>query len=83
MYACISFSDTIFTEMINMPVSDAKLKANKKYRKKFKYLQARVSEEEKMAICNHAKTMSESLNTFIRRAIAETMERDKKKHITE
>ena len=62
-----------------MSVSDAKLKANKKYRQKFEYLQARVSEEEKEAVINHAKAMDESLNSFIRRAIAETMERDQGK----
>ena len=59
-----------------MPVSDAKLKANKKYRDKFVYLQARVSEEEKEAISNHAAAMGESLNAFIRRAISEAMVRD-------
>ena len=60
-----------------MAQTEAQLRAAKKYRKKFEYLQARVSEEEKMAICDHAKAMEESLNAFMRRAIAETMERDK------
>ena len=41
------------------------------------YLQARVSPEEKLAIAEHVNTTNESLSDFIRRAITETMERDK------
>lgn len=59
-----------------MSQTEAQLRAAKKYRKKFEYLQARVSEEEKEAVMNHAKTMGESLNSFMRRAIAEAIERD-------
>lgn len=60
-----------------MPISDAKLKANKKYRQKYEYLQARVTPEEKEAVVAHTETTQESLNDFMRRAFAETMERDK------
>lgn len=59
-----------------MAQTEAQLRAAKKYRKKFEYLQARVSEEEKEAISNHATVMGESLNAFIRRAISEAMEHD-------
>lgn len=61
-----------------MALTEAKQRANKKYRQKFEYLQARVPAEEKDAICSHAEEMGESLNAFMRRAIAETMERDNK-----
>ena len=40
-------------------------------------LQARVSPEEKLAIAEHVNATNESLSDFIRRAIKETMERDK------
>jgi uncharacterized protein (DUF1778 family) len=59
-----------------MPMSEAKVKANKKYREKFEYIQARVPAEEKEKIRQHAESRGESLNDFMRRAFAETMERD-------
>ena len=61
-----------------MAKTDAQVKADKKYRAKQEYLQARVSPEEKAAIIIHAQHTGESLNTFMRRAFTETMERDKK-----
>ena len=61
-----------------MSVSESKLRANKKYKDKFVYLQTRLSVEEREAITEHAAAMGESVNTFIRRAAAEAMERDKK-----
>lgn len=59
-----------------MVQTEAQLRASKKYRQKFEYLQARISSEEKEAIIKHTEAMGESLNSFIRRAVAETMERD-------
>lgn len=59
-----------------MAKTDAQVKADKKYRAKQEFLQARVSPDEKMAIITHTKTTGESLNNFMRRAFAETMERD-------
>lgn len=59
-----------------MAQTEAQLKASKKYRGKFEYLQARVPAEEKELICKHAEARGESLNSFMRRAFAETMERD-------
>lgn len=59
-----------------MAASEAQLRANKKYQQKFEKLQIRVSHEEKAAAEKHAQLTGESVNTFVRRAIAETMERD-------
>lgn len=59
-----------------MALTASKSKANQKYRDKFEYITTRVSAEEKQAICEHAEALGESLNTFMRRAAAEVMERD-------
>jgi uncharacterized protein (DUF1778 family) len=61
-----------------MPTSEAQIRANKKYQKKFDKVQIRVSHDEKTLIDAHAESMGESTNAFVRRAIAETMERDAK-----
>ena len=58
--------------------SDAQLKANKKYHDKFDDLRIRVPAGEKAIIDRHAQSMGESTNAFVRRAIAEAMEREKK-----
>lgn len=60
-----------------MAKTDAQLKADKKYRAKQEFLQARVSPEEKEAIILHTQNTGESLNVFMRRAFTETMDRDK------
>jgi predicted HicB family RNase H-like nuclease len=59
-----------------MAQTEAQLRASKKYHQKYVYLQARVSPEEKEAVTAHAAAIGESLNTFMHRAFAETMERD-------
>lgn len=59
-----------------MAQTDAQIRASRKYREKFEYLQARVPADEKEVIVMHAEKMGESLNAFMRRAFAETMERD-------
>ena len=59
-----------------MAASESRLKANKKYHEKFDNLQIRVPMGEKEIIANHAANRQESLNSFIRRAIYETIERD-------
>ena len=61
-----------------MPLSEAKSKANKKYREKFEFLQTRLPAEEKAIVTAHAEAIGESLNSFVRRAIAEAIERDRK-----
>jgi len=60
-----------------MPISEARARATKKYQDKFERIQIRVSPEEKAAIEAYAEEIGESVNSFVRRAIAETMEREK------
>ena len=60
-----------------MAQTDAQLRASKKYHQRYEYLQARVTPAEKETVTTHAESMGESLNAFMRRAFAETMERDK------
>lgn len=62
-----------------MAVSEAQLKAAKKYQQKFDKVQIRVPHEEKDMIDAHAASQGESVNSFVRRAISETIERDKAK----
>jgi hypothetical protein len=62
-----------------MAQTEAQLRASRKYHEKFDKLQIRVPGGEKEAIDAHAAEMGESTNSFVRRAIAETMERDKLK----
>lgn len=63
--------------MVNLAKTDAQVKADKKYRAKQEFLQARVSPGEKEAIIAHTRNTGESLNNFMRRAFTETIERDK------
>ena len=60
-----------------MTVSRAQLKANKKYDNKFDKVLIRVPLGEKELITAHAEERGESVNSFVRRAISETIERDK------
>ena len=62
-----------------MAVSKAQLKANKKYDNKFDKVLIRVPSGEKEMIAAHAEEQGESVNTFVRRAIFEAIERDKVK----
>lgn len=61
-----------------MAQTEAQLRATKKYHSKFDRLQIRVTPEEKEAIEAYAEEINESVNSFVRRAVAETMEREKK-----
>lgn len=60
-----------------MAVSESQLRASKKYHAKFDRIYIRVSPEEKEDIEAHAAEIGESVNTFVRRAIAETMEKER------
>lgn len=62
-----------------MATSEAQLKASKKYHDKFEKLQIRVTPEEKAAVEQHASQTNESVNSFVRRAITETIAREAKK----
>lgn len=59
--------------------TEAQLKANKKYHDKFDMIRIRVPSGEKQVVETHASEMGESVNAFVRRAIAEAIERDKHK----
>lgn len=62
-----------------MALPESKLKANQKYRGKFVYLQTRTTEEYRSEIYEHLEKTGESMNSFVLRAIAETIERDSAK----
>lgn len=59
-----------------MAQTEAQLRASKKYHEKFDNVQIRVPAGEKEVIAKHAAKKGESLNSFVRRAIIETMDRD-------
>ena len=63
-----------------MASTEAQLRASKKYHAKFERLYIRITPEQKEAIESHAEKMGESVNTFVQRAIVETIERDNKNH---
>ena len=62
-----------------MAASNAQQKANQKYREKFVYLQARTTADHRNTIYEHIGKTGESLNSFILRAIEETITRDNNK----
>lgn len=64
-----------------MPQTEAQLRASKKYHAKFEVVQIRVPMGEKAEIVLHAEKHKESLNAFVRRAINETMARDKENKV--
>lgn len=58
--------------------TEARKKANEKYNAKaYEEIKVRVYKGEKEKIKAHAEAQSESVNGFIKRAIDETMERDR------
>ena len=60
-----------------MPASKAQQKAVSRYMKEnYDVYQVRMPKGRKGAIKAHAEAQGESVNSFINRAIAETMERD-------
>lgn len=59
--------------------SDAQKKANKKYHDKLEMISIRVPKGEPELFKSHAESQGESLATFIRRAVKETIENDNKK----
>lgn len=60
--------------------SEAQIKASLKYMKeKLDDVRFRVPKGQRAVIQEHAKKMGESTNAFIKRAVAETMERDNNK----
>ena len=61
-----------------MALSEARIRATKKYHDKFERIQIRVSPEEKESIEAYAEEIGESVNSFVRRAIDLAMEQDQK-----
>lgn len=63
-----------------MPVSDSQRRATEKWNKdKVDSLHLRVKKGMREVLQEHAEKQGESVNGFINRAIAETMERDNTK----
>ena len=60
-----------------MAQTEAQLRASKKYHQKFDDLRIRVPAGEKEIIEKHAAAKGESVNSFVRRAIALAMEQDR------
>ena len=63
--------------MAERKVSEAQRKATDKYLEKFDEIRIRVPAGRKAEIKAHAEKRGQSVNSFIGRAIDETMERDK------
>lgn len=61
-----------------MALSEARIRATKKYHDKFERIQIRVSPAEKEAIEAYAVEIGESVNSLVRRDVLELMEREKK-----
>ena len=59
------------------PLTEARKKSIKKYLSKFADFKVRIPKEQLDEVHNHAEQMGESTAAFMRRAITETMERDK------
>ena len=62
-----------------MAASESQLRANKKYHQKFHKLQVRMTHDEQAVLDAHVASTGESVNAYVRRAIFETMERDRLK----
>ena len=62
-----------------MKPPEAQKKATKKYHDSLDQINIRVPKGDKQIITDHATSQGESVTIFIRRAIAEAMERDKQK----
>lgn len=60
-------------------LSDAQKRAVRKYHSKFIEMRLRVTPDYRDEISQHARSMGESDAAFLRRAVAETIERDKQK----
>ena len=58
------------------PISEARKRANETYLKTQDEIKIRVPQGQKAEIQAHAEARGESLNGFVKRAIAETIERD-------
>ena len=62
---------------MDMPLTEARASANKRYQQKFDDIKLRVPKGQREILQNHAQSRGESLNGFLARAANETMARDK------
>lgn len=67
------------SEQTNSKQTEARRAASRKYLAKFAEMKIRISEDYRQEIQEHASSMGESATAFIKRAIAETMQRDNSK----
>jgi len=71
-------------EVMKMPASEARIRANAKYdAKAYSKILLRIRKDAAIndeAIRAHAEAMGESVNGFIMRAVTETMARDSEAH---
>lgn len=58
------------------PKTEAQKKAQKKYMESVATIQIRTTQEQRDSVKAHAEARGESVNSFVNRAISETMERD-------
>ena len=65
-----------------MKTTEAQQRAIKKYHQSLDDIKVRVPKGDRQKITDHAASQGESMTGFIRRAIAETMERDNQKDKT-
>lgn len=84
MTPCVNIFLNLFLEGLffmenKNKTSESRLKANKKYLSQFSDVKIRLKPDEHKAVQEHANQTSESVAAFIKRAINETMERDKNK----
>ena len=62
-----------------MKQTEAQKRATKKYHDSLDRINLRIPKGDKQLISDHAASQGESITIFIRRAIAETIERDNQK----
>ena len=62
-----------------MPISDARRRANDKWREKFELIQFRVPKGKKQVLQKHAAQCGESLNSFLNRAVDQALSADDSK----
>ena len=60
----------------NMSISEARRRANDKWREKFELIQFRVPKGKKQVLQEHAAERGESLNGFLNRAVDQTLSSD-------
>ena len=77
----ILFKNNMDSEVILMALTDAQLRASKKYHGKLDDIKMRVPKGEREVLQNHAQSRGESLNAFLYRAANETMARDKENEL--